>query len=277
MNKKVFYWLDGEGDIDVNLDINPITSLESQPDPEPVVEQPVNPTIDLNNLKNEIAALKDLLSKPADVVIPPIVEPVVAQASQVAPAINQTLEVLGLTQDQQQTVVAQINAIKSQNDSLVASLQATITNLKNDLSVKQTDEASIVAQVKASYDSKFQTALSQIESLTTQITAMDDQLKIKDDLITKKDNAEFIASEIKNKPWVEDMVKTAKITTREQYVNLITPTLEAREKKIYEQTNKFQNANNVFRNINTNVNQTKTPPQEAIKSKGMEFIKDFIK
>ncbi len=274
MNKKVFYWLDGEGDVDVNLNIEPVAPAE--PPVEPVITEPVNPTIDLNNLKNEIAALKDLLSKPADVVIPPIVEPVVAQPAPVAPAVNQTLEVLGLTQDQQQTVVAQINALKSQNDSLVASLQATITNLKNDLSVKQTDEASIVAQVKASYDNKFQTALSQIESLTTQITAMDDQLKIKDDLITKKDNAEFIASEIKNKPWVEDMVKTAKISTREQYVNLITPTLEAREKKIYEQTNKFQNANNVFRNINTNANQTKTPPQEAIKSKGMEFIKGFI-
>lgn len=59
--------------------------------------------------------------------------------------------------------------------------------------------------------------------------------------------------------------------------NLITPTLEARKEDLWT-SNKFRSLSLMVQKIlswNTNANQTKTPPQEAIKSKGMEFIKGF--
>lgn len=270
--EKVFYWMDET--VDENIIVEPtITPVTENPegDVPPVVE------IDLNKIASDLASLKEMLvvkKEAPPVTVLPTIETIVEPVVETVTPIDISFASIGLTPNQEKTVQAQIQAVVAKSKTSVTTLEAEINKLKADLSVKQTDEASIVNQIQSRYEGTVNNALTQINGLEGQITALAEQLKIKDEIISSKENSEFLMNEITSKPWMEDLVKAQKIKTRDEYLKQCAP-LEAREKKIYETTSKFSNSTNIFRGIDQKNTSTVKTPATDTKSYAMDLISKY--
>ena len=279
--KKVFYWYD-EPVADVIIEpaepVTPQTEIT-----EPVVEDVIEPvTVDIDemvkNARTKLDTLKNTLDKDPSAILDSILADNKKPATPVATVIENGFEItdfknIGLNDDQQKAVATHIASLISKKDSEIASLNASVSKLTDSLNVKNEDETSIVKKIESAYKTNVTALATQVQDFETIVTNLTEQIKIKDSIIAKNNDQTYLTQELEKNPHMAEVVKMLKISTKEDYMKIKTPELEAREKLVFESKEKEAkhiNSKNIMRTVNgvkANINS----PEQSSKEVNTKF------
>ena len=279
--KKVFYWYD-EPVADVIIEpaepVTPQTEIT-----EPVVEDVIEPvTVDIDemvkNARTKLDTLKNTLDKDPSAILDSILADNKKPVTPVAAVIDNGFEItdfknIGLNDDQQKAVATHIASLISKKDSEIASLNASVSKLTDSLNVKNEDETSIVKKIESAYKTNVTALATQVQDFETIVTNLTEQIKIKDSIIAKNNDQTYLTQELEKNPHMAEVVKMLKISTKEEYMKIKTPELEAREKLVFESKEKEAkhiNSKNIMRTVNgvkANINS----PEQSSKEVNTKF------
>ena len=279
--KKVFYWYD-EPVADVIIEpaepATPQTEIT-----EPVVEDVIEPvTVDIDemvkNARTKLDTLKNTLDKDPSAILDSILADNKKPVTPVAAVIDNGFEItdfknIGLNDDQQKAVATHIASLISKKDSEIASLNASVSKLTDSLNVKNEDETSIVKKIESAYKTNVTALATQVQDFETIVTNLTEQIKIKDSIIAKNNDQTYLTQELEKNPHMAEVVKMLKISTKEEYMKIKTPELEAREKLVFESKEKEAkhiNSKNIMRTVNgvkANINS----PEQSSKEVNTKF------
>jgi hypothetical protein len=279
--KKVFYWYD-EPVADVIIEpaepVTPQTEIT-----EPVVEDVTEPvTVDIDemvkNARTKLDTLKNTLDKDPSAILDSILADNKKPVTPVATVIDNGFEItdfknIGLNDDQQKAVATHIASLISKKDSEIANLNASVSKLNDSLNVKNEDETSIVKKIESAYKTNVTALATQVQDFETIVTNLTEQIKIKDSIIAKNNDQTYLTQELEKNPHMAEVVKMLKISTKEEYMKIKTPELEAREKLVFESKEKEAkhiNSKNIMRTVNgvkANINS----PEQSSKEVNTKF------
>lgn len=279
--KKVFYWYD-EPVADVIIEpaepVTPQTEIT-----EPVVEDVIEPvTVDIDemvkNARTKLDTLKNTLDKDPSAILDSILADNKKPVTPVTAVIDNGFEItdfknIGLNDDQQKAVATHIASLISKKDSEIANLNASVSRLNDSLSVKNEDETSIVKKIESAYKTNVTALATQVQDFETIVTNLTEQIKIKDSIIAKNNDQAYLTQELEKNPHMAEVVKMLKISTKEEYMKIKTPELEAREKLVFESKEKEAkhiNSKNIMRTVNgvkANINS----PEQSSKEVNTKF------
>ena len=279
--KKVFYWYD-EPVADVIIEpaepVTPQTEIT-----EPVVEDVIEPvTVDIDemvkNARTKLDTLKNTLDKDPSAILDSILADNKKPVTPVATVIENGFEItdfknIGLNDDQQKAVATHIASLISKKDSEIANLNASVSKLNDSLNVKNEDETSIVKKIESAYKTNVTALATQVQDFETIVTNLTEQIKIKDSIIAKNNDQTYLTQELEKNPHMAEVVKMLKISTKEEYMKIKTPELEAREKLVFESKEKEAkhiNSKNIMRTVNgvkANINS----PEQSSKEVNTKF------
>lgn len=275
--KKVFYWYD-EPVADVIIEpaepVTPQTEIT-----EPVVEDVIEPvTVDIDemvkNARTKLDTLKNTLDKDPSAILDSILADNKKPVTPVATVIDNGFEItdfknIGLNDDQQKAVATHIASLISKKDSEIANLNASVSKLNDSLNVKNEDETSIVKKIESAYKTNVTALATQVQDFETIVTNLTEQIKIKDSIIAKNNDQTYLTQELEKNPHMAEVVKMLKISTKEEYMKIKTPELEAREKLVFESKEKEAkhiNSKNIMRTVNgvkANINSSEQSSKEV--------------
>lgn len=275
--KKVFYWYD-EPVADVVIEpaepVTPQTEIT-----EPVVEDVIEPvTVDIDemvkNARTKLDTLKNTLDKDPSAILDSILADNKKPVTPVATVIDNGFEItdfknIGLNDDQQKAVATHIASLISKKDSEIANLNASVSKLNDSLNVKNEDETSIVKKIESAYKTNVTALATQVQDFETIVTNLTEQIKIKDSIIAKNNDQTYLTQELEKNPHMAEVVKMLKISTKEEYMKIKTPELEAREKLVFESKEKEAkhiNSKNIMRTVNgvkANINSSEQSSKEV--------------
>lgn len=275
--KKVFYWYD-EPVADVIIEpaepVTPQTEIT-----EPVVEDVIEPvTVDIDemvkNARTKLDTLKNTLDKDPSAILDSILADNKKPVTPVATVIENGFEItdfknIGLNDDQQKAVATHIASLISKKDSEIANLNASVSKLNDSLNVKNEDETSIVKKIESAYKTNVTALATQVQDFETIVTNLTEQIKIKDSIIAKNNDQTYLTQELEKNPHMAEVVKMLKISTKEEYMKIKTPELEAREKLVFESKEKEAkhiNSKNIMRTVNgvkANINSSEQSSKEV--------------